>query len=333
MGCGASGNAKYAAKASDEATSASTSAPSGQDKAKALDVVEATAVHEVSAGETAMSPKVPSRSSPGKEASKGPQSAGLAPLPGEIRTPMAAGAPAEQATAWWSLHTDWIQRSAAEIMGSYNFFFEHIAIRKGWRTAPFKKEDVQVPFMASAEVVAVVRKRIDDEGRGMVLRQLEGSAMDFLWGWSPEKPPNQGLGLREFFRGLVFATLSDAKGLVEGLDDATVEYYVNSHPILEGVEEMPAKGEAAAEAPKAAPGPAEEEAPAVIALGDGALTAPSESEAKKEPEAPDAKPAEASEAKPAEAPEAKPAEASEAKPAEAAPIALADAPAPLMLTG
>lgn len=45
--------------------------------------------------------------------------------------------------------------------------------------------------MASAEVVAVVRHRIDELQQGMVLRQLEGSSHDFLWGWSPDKVPNE----------------------------------------------------------------------------------------------------------------------------------------------
>ncbi|CAJ1394385.1 unnamed protein product [Effrenium voratum] len=138
-----------------------------------------------------------------------------------------------EALAWWSVDTDWIRDSSHEILAAYNFFFEHIGIRKGWRTPPFKREEVQGPFMAAAEVVAVVRHRIDEMGQGMVLRQLEGSSQDFLWGWSSEKAPNQAPWLVEFFRGLVFATLSDANGLVEGLDDATLNYYVESHPILE----------------------------------------------------------------------------------------------------
>ncbi|CAE7735850.1 unnamed protein product, partial [Symbiodinium pilosum] len=47
------------------------------------------------------------------------------------------------ASAWWSTDTDWIRDSSHEICNAYNFFFEHIGIRKGWRTPPFKKEDVQ----------------------------------------------------------------------------------------------------------------------------------------------------------------------------------------------
>lgn len=139
----------------------------------------------------------------------------------------------EAPVAWWSIHTDWIRESSYEILAAYNFFFEHIGIRKGWRTPPFKREDVQGPFMAAAEVVAVVRHRIDEMGHGMVLRQLEGSSHDFLWGWSSDKAPSQAAHLPDFFRGLVFATMSDANGLVEGLDDATLDYYVQSHPILE----------------------------------------------------------------------------------------------------
>lgn len=192
-------------------------------------------------------------------------------------------APAEElpeeagALAWWSIDTDWIRDSSHEIFNGYSFFFEHIGIRKGWRTPPFKKEDVQAPFMASAEVVAVVRHRIDEQGNGMVLRQLEGSSHDWLWGWSPEKPPHQAEFLPEFFRGLVFATLSDANGLVEGLDAATLDYYVQSHPILEG---CPAP---------VAPAPAEHSAPE-----EGAGPASGAAEGASEPEKPGPEKAEAS---------------------------------------
>lgn len=141
---------------------------------------------------------------------------------------------AEVGWVWWSDHTEWIHQKAGEILAAYNFFFEHIGLRKGWRTAPFGREEVQAPFLAAAEVVAVVRQRLDQEGTGgLVLRQLEGSAMNFLWGWSPGRPPGASSEAREdFFRGLVFATLSDGRGLVEGLDTETVEYYVCSHPLL-----------------------------------------------------------------------------------------------------
>eukprot|EP00930_Biecheleria_cincta_P084631 TRINITY_DN74080_c0_g1_i1.p1 TRINITY_DN74080_c0_g1~~TRINITY_DN74080_c0_g1_i1.p1 ORF type:complete len:328 (+),score=81.21 TRINITY_DN74080_c0_g1_i1:30-1013(+) len=264
MGCGAS-SAKYDSN--------------GQLQQVPDKSVEATTVQEVPAGETAISPKSASGqsvpNSPTKSANhidKAASSASSPPkthakkeadLPGAGAT--GGSSPAPSPNAWWSLHTDWIRDRSREILGAYNFFFEHIGIRKGWRTPPFGKEEVQAPFMASAEVVAVVRRRIDEQGGGMVLRQLEGSAMDFLWGWCPEKPPGQAL--EEFFRGLVFATLSDAKGLVEGLDAATVDYYVRSHPILESSKPMtmPA-GEALeqASAPKVA-APAEV-APAVQAL-------------------------------------------------------------------
>merc|ERR1712066_992970 len=67
----------------------------------------------------------------------------------------------------------------------------------------------------------------------MVLRQLDGSATNFLWGWDPKRPPGSSdQALQVFFRGLVFATLSDGKGLVEGLNDEFVEHYLSQHPII-----------------------------------------------------------------------------------------------------
>lgn len=135
---------------------------------------------------------------------------------------------------WWSIHALWIAQRAREIVEAYNYFFEHITLRKGWRVAPFRREDVQAPFQAAAEVVTVVRARLDEQKPGFVLRQLEGSAMDYFWGWSPDRPPSCSQKvLVEFFRGLVFATLSDARGLVEGLDTLTIEHYVSRHPILQ----------------------------------------------------------------------------------------------------
>lgn len=150
-------------------------------------------------------------------------------------------------SCWWSERAEWIQQKAGEILAAYNFFFEHIGIRKGWRQAPFGFEEVQAPFKAAAEVVVVVRARLDAERGGvLVLRQVEGSAMNFLWGWSPSRPPGISYkALADFFRGLVFATLSDGRGLVEGLDPMTVESYVCRHPLLASEEALAA---AAAEA-------------------------------------------------------------------------------------
>lgn len=156
-------------------------------------------------------------------------------------------------SCWWSERAEWIQQKASEILAAYNFFFEHIGIRKGWRKAPFEFDEVQAPFRAAAEVVVVVRARLDAERGGeIVLRQVEGSAMNFLWGWSPSRPPGTSYkALGEFFRGLVFATLSDGRGLVEGLDPTTVESYVCRHPLLASQEAV-AAATAEAEAAEAA---------------------------------------------------------------------------------
>lgn len=146
----------------------------------------------------------------------------------------AAPASTEVHREWWSHSAEWIQQKSDEILAAYNFFFEHIGLRKGWRTAPFEREEVQAPFLASAEVVTLVRAKLDEErGKELVLRQLEGSAMNFLWGWPPvRRPGSSHEALEDFFRGLVYATLSDARGLVEGLDRETVEHYVCCHPLL-----------------------------------------------------------------------------------------------------
>jgi len=156
---------------------------------------------------------------------------------------------------WWAEKAEWIYRRSADILAAYNFFFEHIGLRKGWRVAPFGREEVQAPFRAAAEIVVVIRAKLDNErGSVVVLRQVEGSAMNFLWGWSPDQPPGSTRQATEdFLRGLVFATLSDGKGLVEGLDSETVESYVCCHPLFVKAAEAEATnaahGEASIDAP------------------------------------------------------------------------------------
>lgn len=128
-----------------------------------------------------------------------------------------------------------VQGRAVEVYTAYYGFFDHIGLRKGWRTAPFDKEEVQVPFWTAAQAVALVRAELDrSRGEGIVLRQVVGTAMDFLWSWNPDRrlePAGGSSGvIREFVSGLVFATLSDGRGLVEGLESGTVEVYVDCHP-------------------------------------------------------------------------------------------------------
>jgi hypothetical protein len=142
----------------------------------------------------------------------------------------------EDISRWGYLHAS-MQHRADEILDTYNGFFEQMVVRKGWRTPPFQREEVQVPFQAASEVVAMVRARLDEEnaeaGGGIVLRQVDGTAKDFFWNWDAGRPPSSTQEiLGEFFRGLVFATLSDAHGLVEGLHSETVEHYISSHPLV-----------------------------------------------------------------------------------------------------
>eukprot|EP00435_Cladocopium_sp_Y103_P044512 s912_g12.t1 len=316
MGCGGSSEAKYAASYQAVTGSSPQAAP------------KATKTPKVTEPEAA-----PQRAAAASQASQASTEDGGAAGGETPEEPEVAESP-EAPLAWWSMNTDWIRDSSHEILAAYNFFFEHIGIRKGWRTPPFKREDVQGPFMAAAEVVAVVRHRIDEMGQGMVLRQLEGSSHDFLWGWSPEKAPNQADHLPDFFRGLVFATMSDANGLVEGLDDATLDYYVQSHPILESstvlerivTEDVLKKGPAEAIAESAAeveatPEPAKAEVEAVAESTEKKEETTEKQEAK-EPEAAEVKEAEESASKPSEG---------DAKAAETQVSTTEVAAAPLML--
>mmetsp|Transcript_95731 Transcript_95731/g.270941 ORF Transcript_95731/g.270941 Transcript_95731/m.270941 type:complete len:274 (+) Transcript_95731:63-884(+) len=246
MGCGASAGsgAKYkddtciasqdAGKKHPDATPASSStAQAGGDlpppggvrsRPQAWDVVQSQVNGAQSASQL-----------PGRPACKGGHAAtGSSVATGpvlEVTTPTSPSEEAADDDAWYARQAC-IQQRANELLDAYNYFFEHIGIRKGWRTAPFERSEVQMPFRAASEVVAQIRAKLDeDSGRGMVLRQLEGSAMNYLWSWPQGRSPSASQDVfEEFLRGLVFATLSDGRGLVEGLDEATVEQYVRCHP-------------------------------------------------------------------------------------------------------
>lgn len=246
MGCGASSSTRY-----KEQVVAEPGPPKAQDHNKReqreREGVRSYRQKDIAAVDShgVPSPTSPTRSQgqPSPTSGSGPGDAAEAPRAAKFKVPISPPLRVEEFDApqelgpgcrWWADHAPWIAQKAHEILGAYNSFFDHIGLRKGWRTAPFGKDEVQAPFQAAAEVVAVVRARLDEQtGGGVVLRQLEGSAMNFLWGWDP----NRQLGashqaLEEFFRGLVFATLSDGRGLVEGLDSTAVEHYVGQHPIV-----------------------------------------------------------------------------------------------------
>jgi hypothetical protein len=127
-----------------------------------------------------------------------------------------------------------LRHNVRQIFDGYNFFFEHIGIKKGWRQAPFERDEVQDLFDAAAELVALIRTKLDEERGGPpLIRQVEGSAMDFLWGWAPDRRPSSTTETqKEFVRGLVLNTLSDRNGLVEGLDVSSVDRYLYSHPLF-----------------------------------------------------------------------------------------------------
>jgi len=115
------------------------------------------------------------------------------------------------------------------MLRTYDHFFQNPILRSGWWIPPFKRADVKVPFMAAAEVVAIVwhynnEHEMDQNQRA----QIEGSSHRFLRSWSPEKPPNQAPHLMDFFLGLVFATLSD-DSLVEWLEDSLYLNYYAPH--------------------------------------------------------------------------------------------------------
>jgi len=117
---------------------------------------------------------------------------------------------------------------AAEIVAAYGSFFDHISFRKVWKDPPFTRAEVTDCFEAAARVVALTRLEIlDQRDTGIKLRQVEGSARDWMHG--PVNAPLLRDSPDRFVAGLVHATLKDAHGYVEGLCEQEVDQYIERY--------------------------------------------------------------------------------------------------------
>eukprot|EP00746_Dinoflagellata_sp_MGD_P148610 gnl/MRDRNA2_/MRDRNA2_80802_c0_seq2.p1 gnl/MRDRNA2_/MRDRNA2_80802_c0~~gnl/MRDRNA2_/MRDRNA2_80802_c0_seq2.p1 ORF type:complete len:246 (-),score=44.69 gnl/MRDRNA2_/MRDRNA2_80802_c0_seq2:404-1141(-) len=121
-----------------------------------------------------------------------------------------------------------------DVVQAYLAFFDHIALRKGWRKVPFSAADVSPLFEVAAQVVVQVRQKLDQQTPGMKLRQVSGNANELLWNTSAADLSEDVA--KQFVRKLVVATLSDANGLVEGLTTDKVEKclqpVLSQHPFM-----------------------------------------------------------------------------------------------------
>merc|ERR1712008_433317 len=107
---------------------------------------------------------------------------------------------------------------------AYQSFFDHISFRRGWKEPPFLADDSRIAFSAAASIVARVRLEVLDAPPGLKLRQVDGSARDWM------HSPNLATLLREdqttFIKGLVHATFKDANGYVEDLTEGDVDRFI-----------------------------------------------------------------------------------------------------------
>lgn len=123
---------------------------------------------------------------------------------------------------------------ARAALQGYKDFFQHISLRKGWRTVPFTLSDLQDIFQVAAEVVGLMRTRLDGLGRGFTIRQVAGSSHELLWSLTKnpriDQPGQSAEYVLETLQQLVVSTFSDANGLVEGLDKKLIIQCVHAHP-------------------------------------------------------------------------------------------------------
>jgi hypothetical protein len=112
------------------------------------------------------------------------------------------------------------------IYNAYMEYFNHIKFRKEWDKPKYKKEDVDMMFREAAEYVYRIRQHLDrlrPEGE-QALRMVDGEAQRFLQ--SDTGPRLFRENGSSFVAHLVHATMSDARGYVEGLDADSVNLFI-----------------------------------------------------------------------------------------------------------
>jgi hypothetical protein len=138
-------------------------------------------------------------------------------------------------------HREQLQERAALIADSYDDVFNHIAVRRGWRSLAFTRADVRHAFTVAAQVVALARAYIDRAAPSFRIRQVDGTAREELW-HVPAPPavgnPNGSGGSsserlaweRALVARLVHASMRDARGYVDGVDARFVDAFLHAHP-------------------------------------------------------------------------------------------------------
>ena len=120
--------------------------------------------------------------------------------------------------------------SIVPIVDAYCEYFNHVRFRNKWAAPAFSKAFVSAPFRDSAECVFLMRKFLDEVARksaGQTLRMLDGNAQTFLHTDAAKESLAQGR--RPFATALVHATMQDAMGYVEGLDQPTVQLLADKY--------------------------------------------------------------------------------------------------------
>jgi len=88
----------------------------------------------------------------------------------------------------------------------------------------------------ASETVALLRLQLDAKKVGIKLRQVDGSAQDYLWQLEDNpgvyRPMQNYSYTYEALQGVVHSTLKDANGYVEGVDQTLVDRFIDAHPFV-----------------------------------------------------------------------------------------------------
>ena len=127
-----------------------------------------------------------------------------------------------------------VHAQTAKLAKGYAGFFNHVTLRKKWRSVPFVLADVQPYFTAAAPIVVALRGELDVIREGIGLRMLAGSSHELLWAWGESKQAVSTAATsaeeqQALTSALVHETLKDANGYVEGLTESTVNAAIAQH--------------------------------------------------------------------------------------------------------
>src|SRR5690606_16879375 len=117
---------------------------------------------------------------------------------------------------------------AQKIFDDYNSIFDDLTVKRGWRRLRFTSQDIEPVLRIASYLSMLIREYLDKQSSGIKLRMIGGQAREYLFGIEKNPSPYRNKGqkyVRKVILGIVKATLSDARGFVEGVSLELIQQF------------------------------------------------------------------------------------------------------------